>query len=71
MLQKNTPGDKDWVTEFRRILRINFMKVWMMTCNTLKGALGAFHELRGEVNKLLVKGLSETAYEKKRSRRTF
>jgi len=34
-------------------------------CNTPK-VLGAFHELRGEVNKLLVKGLSEKARKKEK-----
>ena len=50
-------GDKDWERISREFVR-KFQESMDDDFNTPKG-LGVFHELRGEVNKLLVKGLSK------------
>ena len=60
--QKKTPGDKD-CGGISKDFANKFHESMDDDCNTPK-VLGAFHELRGEVNKLLVKGLSEKAREK-------
>jgi cysteinyl-tRNA synthetase len=50
-------GDKDWEPILREFVR-KFQESMDDDFNTPKG-FGVFHELRGEVNKLLVKGLSK------------
>ena len=61
-VQKNNPCDKD-CDRISKDFANKFQESMDDDCNTPK-VLGAFHELRGEVNKLLVKGLSEKARKK-------
>ena len=56
-LQDNYPGDEDW-DQISRDFAKKFQESMDDDFNAPK-ALAAFHELRAEVNKLLVKGLSK------------
>jgi cysteinyl-tRNA synthetase len=55
--QESHQGDEDWEKVSKEFVR-KFQESMDDDFNTPK-ALGAFHELRGEVNKLLMKGLSK------------
>jgi cysteinyl-tRNA synthetase len=57
--QGNTEGDEEWERVSKEFAK-RFQESMEDDFNTPK-ALGAFHELRGEVNKLLVNGLSSLA----------
>jgi cysteinyl-tRNA synthetase len=57
--QENNPGDED-LDRISKDFANKFQESMDDDCNTPK-VLGAFHEFRGEVNKLLVKGLSKEA----------
>lgn len=57
--QENNQGDKEWERISKHFAK-KFQESMDDDFNTPK-VLGAFHELRGEVNKLLVKGLSKQA----------
>ena len=61
-LQENYPGDEDW-DRISKDFAKKFQDSMDDDVNTPK-VLGAFHALRGEVNKLLVKGVSERTREK-------
>ena len=56
-LQKNNPGKQDW-DRIEKEFAKSFQDIMDDDFNTPK-VLGAFHEIRGEINKLLAKGLSD------------
>ena len=60
--RENNQGNEDWELISKELAN-KFQESMDDDCNTPK-VLGAFHELRGEVNKLLVKGASEKVREK-------